>query len=140
MCTIPTKEVQVDFFSSNKSPFNHLGLPMTCPFTLQMPRPAPPKTSSAGMESVWHRSLCAMAMMIVGIPAMRKSAQLPPVANMSSAAMTRSVFLRCGAATVTPTARTSQTNPWSAAVGGRSPRNLAARWESSSVGAASVST
>ncbi len=92
------------------------------------------------MESVWHQFLCVMAMTTAGTPAMRRSARLPPAASTSSAAMTLSASPPFGVATVTRTAKTSQTSPWSAAAGERSPRNLAAQWASSSVGAGSVST
>lgn len=105
-----------------------------------MPRPALPKISSAVMGSAWHQSLCVMATTTVGTPATRRSARLPPAASTSSAAMTLSASLPCGVATATRTAKTSQTSPWSAAAGGQSPRNLAAQWASSSVGAGSVST
>ena len=107
---------------------------------LQMPRPAPPKISSAVTGSVWRRSSCATATTTVGTPATRRSARRPPVVSTSSVATTRSASRPCGAATGTRTARTSRTSPWSAAAGGPSPRSRAARWASSSAGAGSVST
>ncbi|TMS20080.1 Low-density lipoprotein receptor-related protein 8, partial [Larimichthys crocea] len=69
---------------------------------LQMPRPAPPKISSAATGSVWRQSLCVMAMTTVGTPATRRSARLPPAASTSSAAMILSAFPPCGVATVIP--------------------------------------
>lgn len=104
-----------------------------------MPRPAPPKISNAEMGGVLHRSLFVMEMTIVGMPATRRNAQLPPAASTSSAAMTLSASRHSGVVTATQTAKTSPMSLWSAAAGGQSPRNLAAQWASSSVAVGSVS-
>lgn len=109
-------------------------------FLLKMQRLVPLKISSAVMESAWRRYLCATVTMIAGMPATRKNVRLPPVTRASSAAMTQSVSRPSGVATATRTARTSQTSPWSAAAAGRSPRNPAVPWASSSAGAGSAYT
>lgn len=106
----------------------------------QTPRPVPPKTSSVVTAGVCRPAWCATATMTVGTPAMRRSAQLPPVGSTNSAAMTQSASLPCGAVTATRTVRTSQTNPWSAAAGGQNHKSLAAQLGSFSVEAESVST
>lgn len=89
-----------------------------------MKRPAPPKISSAVTESAWPPFLSVMVMMIVGMPVMRRSAQLPAAVNTSFVVMTLNASLPCGAVTGIQTVKTNRTNPWSAAAAGRSLRNL----------------
>lgn len=108
-----------------------------------MPRLALLKSSSAVTVCAWLPRSSATGMMTAATAAMRRSARQPPPApagHTSFAVMTQSVFQRRGAATETPTAKTSRTNLWSAAAAGQSLKNPPAQRGSSGAGVESVFT
>lgn len=113
-----------------------------CSF-FQTPRLALLKSSSAVTVCAWLPRLSVTEMMTAATAAMRRSARRPPPApagRTSSAVTTPSVSQHRGAATETPTAKTSRTSLWSGAVVGRSLKSPIALQGSFGAGAESAFT